>query len=334
MLLRARAGQPAARLCCSSITEPGLRAILAVFPGRCSFEALTFSPVLWSIHLMKLSIPKILSVEAIFLAVGLVPVPVVAQCVVISAGIPFRVQIDHRYRVHTGTRVEGHLIAPVYHIDRVVLPVNTRTSGTILGMRHTSEVSRTRPLLDGQFTPPAVPAIRFDSLRLPSGATVPFQTAVTERDAEIVTMSAGKMPGLRAEARAAIEERKRQAIETLHHPNLGDRIERWIYAQLPWSPPTIWTGTEYDAELTKSVEIPSPQSAPLPEATVHGMPTGLVFARLLRLGSLGIAAHASLPLGPHLSRTPAVRLLLTTKLRDFSSLEDRRVGSHCDSPWP
>lgn len=143
--------------------------------------------------------------------------------------------------------------------------------------------SRTRALLDGQFTPLAVPAVRFDALHLPGANTLPIQTAVTERDATIVTMSAGKKPGLRAQAPAGIEVRKREAPDTLHHPNLGDRLEKWIDAQLPWSPPTIRTGTEYDAEPTAPVTIPGPQPAPLPEATLHGTPTGVVEARLLTL---------------------------------------------------
>ncbi|HUV68097.1 MAG TPA: hypothetical protein VMW15_00445, partial [Terracidiphilus sp.] len=138
-----------------------------------------------------------------------------------------------------------------------------------------------RALLDGQFTPPAVAAVRFDSLRLPSGATLPIQTSTTQRDATVVTMSTGKKSSLRTQARDLIKAQKREALDTLHHPRLGDRIEKLLFAQLPWSPPTIWTGTEYDAELTAPIQVPGPQPAPLPEATLHGTPTGIVEARLL-----------------------------------------------------
>lgn len=230
---------------------------------------------------MKFSRLKILCPPALCIVAGLGPLSLRAQSVTIPAGVPLRVEIDHRYRVHAGARVEGHLIAPVEHIDHVVLPVNTRVSGTILGMRRTEEPSRAHALLDGQFTPPAVPAVSFDLIRLSGGVTLPIETAVTERDATVVTMSAGRKPGLRAQARAMIAARRREAIETLHHPNLGDRLEKWIYAQLPWSPPTIWTGTQFDAELTAPVTIAGPQPAPLPEAAPDGTPTGVVEARLL-----------------------------------------------------
>ena len=221
------------------------------------------------------------SQSALLFAAGLVSFSLAAQPVTIPAGVPLRVQIEHRYRVHAGARIEGYLIAPINHIDHVVLPVKTHISGTILGMRRDRKQSRIRALLDGQFTPPAVPIVQFDSLLLPDGSALPIQTAVTERDARVVTMSAGKKSGLRAQARAMIQDRKREALDTLHHPHLGDSLEKWIYAQLPWSPPTIWTGTQYDAELTAPIAISGPQPAPLPDAAPQDTPTGVVEARLL-----------------------------------------------------
>lgn len=230
---------------------------------------------------MKLTDLNALFLAALVLAAGLVTPPLAAQSATIPAGVPLRVQIDHRYRVHAGAHIQGHLIDPVDLIDHEVLPVNTRISGTILGMRRDPQRSRGRALLDGQFTAPAVPAVRFDAITLPDGATLPIQTEVTERDATVVTMSTGKKPGLRAQAYAIMEARKREAIDALHHPNPGDRIEKWIYAQLPWSPPTIWTDTEFDAELTTPIAIPGPQPTPLPEAKLQGTPVGMVDARLL-----------------------------------------------------
>jgi hypothetical protein len=242
---------------------------------------------------MESRILKNLFLLVVALAAALCPLPVAAQSVTIPAGVPLRVQIDHRYRVHSGNRIEGHLIAPVEHIDHVVLPVNTRVTGTILGMRRDPRQSRARALLDGQFTPPDVPAVRFDSIRLANGAALPIQTEVTERDATVVTMSAGKKPGLKAQAGAMIKARRREAVETLHHPNLGDRLEKWIYAQLPWSPPTIWTGTEYDAELTAPLTISGPQPTPLPLAALHSTPTGLVRARLLTPLNSSVSGHGA-----------------------------------------
>ena len=236
---------------------------------------------------MKVFILKALLLSALFFAASLAPLSLVSQSsqsVTIRAGVPLRVQIDHHYRVRAGTRIEGHLIAPVDSIDHGVLPVNTRVTGTILGMQHDPQQSRVRALLNGQFTAPAVPAVRFDSLRLPSGATLPIHTSVTERDAAVVTMSTSKKKkksGLRARAHSMIQAKTQGILDTIRHPNSGDRIRKLIYSQLPWSPPTIWSGTEYDAELTAPLTIPGSQPAPLPDATLHGAPTGTINARLL-----------------------------------------------------
>jgi hypothetical protein len=148
-------------------------------------------------------------------------------------------------------------------------------------MRPDPQQSRVRALLDGVFTRPALAAVEFDLLTLPNGTTLPIQTAVTQRDAAVVTMTASKKSGLRAQARELVKAHKRELVYNLHHPNLGDRVEKFIYAQLPWNPSTIWTGTEYDAELTEAIVVPGKQPPTLPEATVQGAPTGVAEARLL-----------------------------------------------------
>lgn len=237
---------------------------------------------------MKVSIRKALLLSPLSFAAVFSPLLLVSQSsqsVSIPAGVPLRIQIDHRYRVHAGARIVGHLITPVDHIDHVVIPANTRVTGIILGMRHDAQKRRAQAMLNGQFTAPAIPAVRFDSLRLPNGTTLPIHTFVTERDANVVSMSTGKKkkkkPGLRARVHALFEARKKTALETLHHPRLGDQARKLIYSQLPWFPPTIWSGTEYDAELTAPITIRGPQPAPLPDATLHGAPTGTIDARLL-----------------------------------------------------
>lgn len=199
----------------------------------------------------------------------------------IPAGVPLRIQVDHRYRVKAGTPIEGHLIAPIYSVDRKVLPVNTPVTGEILGTHRAPRQDRVRQMLDGNFVPAGIPDLRFDALRLPDGTTAKIETTVVQRDANVVKMSVSKKHStLKEKAREQIESRKREALDTIHHPNIGDRIEKWVYAQLPWSPTTIWTGTQYDAELTSPVAIPGPAPAPLPRAELQGTPTGVVEARL------------------------------------------------------
>lgn len=221
-------------------------------------------------------------ISAFMLAAAALPTSAGAQTVTLPAGMPLRVQVDHRYRVKRGRAIEGRLIAPVYSVDHKVLPVDTIVKGTILGTQREPQPDRVRAMLDGEFRPPAVPQITFTSVELPSGQQLAIRTSVTQRDATVVKMSAGhKRPTLRERAHEQIENGRHQALDTLRHPNVGDRLEKWIYAQLPWHPQTIWTGTQYDAELTAPVAIPGSSPAPLPLADLHGtMPTGLINARL------------------------------------------------------
>jgi hypothetical protein len=92
-----------------------------------------------------------------------------AQVVKVPAGVPLRIEIDNRYPMKVGTRLEGHLIAPVYLVDHQVLPVNTHVSGAIVATHPVSKGTRTDALLNGDFTPLAIPEVRFDHLTLPSG---------------------------------------------------------------------------------------------------------------------------------------------------------------------
>ncbi len=231
-----------------------------------------------SIERMRL---VVLAAPALALAITFSTPAAAGQVTIIPTGVPLRIQVDHRYRVRAGTQIEGHLIAPVYSVDHKVLPVNTPVGGEILGTNPAPEKDRFKAIVDGEFVPPKIPEIRFDSLRLPDGKTAKIETTVVQRDATVVRMSIRKKhSSLMQKAREELENRKREALDTFHHPNLGDRVEKWVYAQLPWSPPTIWTGTQYDAKLTAPLEIAGAKPAPLPHAEVHGTPTGVVEARL------------------------------------------------------
>lgn len=223
------------------------------------------------------------AMKLLLLAALLPGVAAPAQVAQIPAGVPLRIQVDHRYRVRTGEQIEGRLIAPIYLLDHQVLPVNTRISGVIRGKIRLPMVSKTQALLDGDFAPPVAPDVVFDAIELPGQKPVSMTTLVVQRDATLVRMRApGKRPSLIARTKTQIAERKHEAIESVHHPNLGDRLQRWVYDQLPWHPMMIWTGTEYDARLTAPVDIRETHPfSPLPLADLHGAtPTGVIEARL------------------------------------------------------
>ena len=44
----------------------------------------------------------------------------------VPAGVPLRVELDKSYSMRVGTRIEGHLTEPVYLIDHVAVPANSK----------------------------------------------------------------------------------------------------------------------------------------------------------------------------------------------------------------
>jgi hypothetical protein len=220
-----------------------------------------------------------------------------AQVATIQAGVPLRVEIDHRYPIKAGTHLEGHLIAPVYLVDHQVLPVNTRISGTIITTHPVSKGIRTDALLNGDFTPLATPEVQFDHLTLPNGDVSEITTHAVQRDASVVRMrSQGKRPSIKDQAVEQIKQRKQDALDTVDKPGKADRVRRFLYAQLPYHPQVIWSGTQYDAELTQPLPIPQ-QNAPTPlplQPLGDGPPKGIIEARLTQdLGSATVKQGAS-----------------------------------------
>src|SRR5260370_16950631 len=80
-----------------------------------------------------------------------------AQVATVPAGVPLRVEIDHRYPIKTGTHLEAHLIPPIYLFDHHLLPFNTRISGTFITTHPFTTDIRTNALLNLHFTPLSTP---------------------------------------------------------------------------------------------------------------------------------------------------------------------------------
>jgi hypothetical protein len=202
----------------------------------------------------------------------------------IPAGVPLRVQIDHRYPMKIGTAVQGHLIAPVFLVDHEVLPVNTKVLGSITGKTPVPRRQHADALLNGDFTPLANPVVSFDRLQLADGTILQISTHVTERTADVVHMaSAGaRQPSLKDRLLGQVRQRKQETLDTINKPGKGDRLSRMLYAQLPYHPQEIWPGTQYDADLTAALIVPEKTAhQPLPvEPLGRNLPVGRIEARL------------------------------------------------------
>lgn len=233
--------------------------------------------------------------------------PGYGQTATIPAGVPLRIEIEHRSSTRIGTHLEGQLIAPVYLVDHQVLPAGLRVQGMVLGSQRIGGSKRTQALLNGDFTPLARPEITFDTLVLADGRTVALHTRASERTAAVVRMKSGGKGSMKSQVEEAIRLERQQTMETIHKPHLGDRVRKYLYAQLPYHPQNIWAGTQYDAELTEPLEIPEPSPPkPLPVEELQGQaPTGILQARLTK-GVDSATAH----------KGDAVEAVLTKPLLD------------------
>jgi hypothetical protein len=206
-----------------------------------------------------------------------------AQVATVPAGVPLRIEVDKRYPVSVGTKIEGRLIAPVYLVDHEVLPVNTRVSGSVIAEHSFKGGARADALLNGDFTPLVTPELRFDQLTLPDGTVESISTHVIQRDGAVVRMkSSAKKPTLTQQAEDAIRQRKQETLDQITKPGKSDRLLRILYSQLPYHPQRIWPGTEYDADLTAPLNIPQKNApAPLPVQPLSAKSlTGVIEARL------------------------------------------------------
>ncbi|HEY0758162.1 MAG TPA: hypothetical protein VGD59_02780, partial [Acidisarcina sp.] len=199
---------------------------------------------------------------------------------ILDRGIPLRVELDHGYPSRIGTRVDGHLISPVYRMDHVVLPAGTQVSGIIQSTRPIAAGARFNAWLDGDFTPLATPQLTFDSIRLPNGTVLPLRTVVEERTAKVIQMTPAGKRSIVAQIRQQIQQRKQDALDIISAPGKGDRLRRYVYGQLPYHPQRIWRGTQYDAELLEPLVIPD-KSVPMPLVPLgKKAPSGKIQARL------------------------------------------------------
>jgi hypothetical protein len=208
-----------------------------------------------------------------------------AQDAAIPAGVPLRIQIDKRYPVAVGTKVQGHLIAPVFLIDHEVLPVNTRVLGSVIATHPITGGERTDALLNGDFTPLVTPELRFDQIILPDGTTQSISTTVVQRDGSVVRMkTSGKNPTMTQQAEDALKQREHDTLDEITKPGKSDRLLRMLYAQLPYHPQRIWSGTQFDADLTAPLTIPQKNvPAPLPVLPLSEKSlVGVIEARLTK----------------------------------------------------
>lgn len=205
----------------------------------------------------------------------------------IPAGVPLRVQLDKSYRIKVGSRIEGRLLEPVYLVDHVALPANSKVFGEITGKHPVSRRVRTAAMFNGDLTPLKDAEVTFTDVQTPDGRDFPIETNATERTTEVVRMAdqnaAKPHRTLGQRIAAAFRWTKQQTKETLAMDHKSDKIREMLYKQVPFHPQEMWVGTQFDAELTRPLELTGQEiPAPAPAAELNDLKlTGKIEARLI-----------------------------------------------------
>ena len=204
----------------------------------------------------------------------------------VPAGVPLRVELDKSYMMRSGTRIEGHLTEPVYLIDHVAVPANSRVYGTITGKHGVSRQVRTAAMFNGDLTPLKDADVTFSELQTPDGHHYSIETDATERTTNVVRMTApNEAPrrSLMQRIAAAFSWTKRETAAGFATPHKMDKAKQALYAQIPVHPQELWAGTQYDAELKQPLKLEEQaMPAPAPVADLSELKlTGNIEARLV-----------------------------------------------------
>ncbi len=205
----------------------------------------------------------------------------------LPVGTLLRVQLDRTARLKPGTPVTGHLLDAVYFADREVLPPGALITGHVAGSIAVPARDRVWQLLNGDMTPTRMPQVVFDTVELPGGPMLTMRAPASERTASLIHMRSTPKRKLAfvAMAKEQAHERLQRARDTYIAPGRKDRLEKFIFDQLPYHPQRIWRATQFDAELNQRMELAPAENGASPSACAQvpddQLPATTLHARLL-----------------------------------------------------
>jgi hypothetical protein len=219
----------------------------------------------------------------LFCSVASAQVGRTAGSATLAAGVPLRIRVKRTVALRKGAEVSGILTEPVYVHDRLALPRDTEVRGVVAGFAPVDRKLRTQALLNGDITPLHEPVVDFDRLRIGGSATeIPFSSRGTVRETQLVRfLAARKHPSWFRQAADALHARATAGYDVFFTPGRKDRALRLLYGQLPYHPQRIWAGTTFVADLSLPLEVPIPESAPVPLSTSTSLDAITVSARLI-----------------------------------------------------
>lgn len=176
-----------------------------------------------------------------------------------AATVILRVQLDSPAKVKQGTPVHAHTVGSLYNSNQLILPAGTIVNGKVIDVSPADRSKRVSAISHGDFTPLKEARIQFDSLRLANGSEFPITTEPAQQSNDVVRFQSAtaRHPSLFRRIWATVTNQKDQAVNTIKAPGKGDRLKKFVFAQLPWHPQAIDAGTQYDVTLLHPLVTPA-----------------------------------------------------------------------------
>jgi hypothetical protein len=218
---------------------------------------------------------------------------------VVPKGTPLRVSLIKKVPIRkVGEPVTARVLEPVYAFDRVVVPAGSRMSGQVVRISPVSKMVRTAAILNGNFTPLKTAKVQFNTLILKDGTRMPLDTRVLpgiQNVIRLVTATNGKKPSLMQQAKRAIDQQWRSAIDQVKAPGKLHRLKQLALSELPYHHQYLQAGTVYDAQLTQPLDFGKVAIPASEAANMGGTPpeNSVVEARLLTRLSSATAAKGA-----------------------------------------
>lgn len=165
-----------------------------------------------------------------------------------------------------GQSIRAQLIYPVYADNTLVLPANTIVTGSVTALtsNHSRRVSAR---LRGDFTPFHTPIVRFTSITLADGTSVPIVTGTATDGAPIYRLVAPppRKGGFLHQQWDNGVQIVKDRIAVFTGPDKKDRLTQLLYNQLPYHPQRIEKQTAWTVETAEPLMLP-PQTVALAAA--------------------------------------------------------------------
>ncbi|HEX4652519.1 MAG TPA: hypothetical protein VH250_13540 [Granulicella sp.] len=202
-----------------------------------------------------------------------------------------------------GEPIHAELLYPVYEHDHLVLPAKTLVTGTVISLAP-DHTRRLHARLRGDFTPFHTPVVRFTSIVLANGTTVPIVTGTATDGAPIYRLVAPppQKGGLIARQFAVAKQAAKDRLAVVTGPDKLDRLKQFLYTQLPVHPERIAKATAWTVETTEPAPLAAlplaataphtPPATPPPPAPKSGEPPTWILQAYLKTGMSSATSKA------------------------------------------